>query len=134
MTEDMTEQQAQDLLRNLAAGKQSVYSIFEKVINKNQSTIRVANLTPEELGVSKLPFRTYLELSLFCKDIVGDDEFSEYFTKMGAIQSDSSLGREGFLMKLLVTMKKELADVSPKKATKNRGWFRRKEGEAPAEA
>lgn len=133
MTEDMTEQQAQDLLRNIAAGKQSVYSIFEKVINKSQSTIRVANLTPDELGISKLPFRTYLELALFCEDIVGDDEFSEYFTKMGAIQSDSSLGREGFLMKLLVTMKKELADVSPKPKSKNKGWFKKSGGGAPGQ-
>jgi len=52
---------------------------------------------------------------------------------MGAIQTDSSLSKEGFLMKLLVTMKKELADVSPKETKKNKGWFKSKGGETPAQ-
>ena len=134
MTEDMTEQQAQDVLRQIADGKQSIYAIFAKVINEKQKTTKVGNLNEEELGRSKLPLRTYLELGLFCEDIVGDKEFSAYFEKMGAIQTDSSLSKDGFLMKLLVTMKKELADVSPKNKTKNKGWFKKKDGEAPAQA
>jgi len=134
MTEELTEKQAQDMLRAMAEGKQSIYAIFAKVINEKQKTTRVGNLSEEELGMSKLPFRTYLELALFCNDIVGDKEFSEYFEKMGAIQSDSSLSKEGFLMKLLVTMKKELADVSPKTKKKNKGWFGKKGGEAPPQA
>jgi len=132
MTKDMTEQEAQDVLRNLAENKQSIYAIFAKVINERQKTTKVGNLSVEELGMSKLPLRTYLELGLFCEDIVGDKEFSEYFNKMGAIQTDSSLSKEGFLMKLLVTMKKELADVSPKKEGKNKGWFKKKGGETAA--
>ncbi len=131
MTEEITEKEAQDVLRQMAENKQSMYAIFAKVINEKQKTTRVANLTADELGLSKLPFRTYLELALFCEEIVGDEEFSDYFKKMGSIQTDSSLGREGFLMKLLVTMKKELADVSPKAKTKNTGWFKKKGGEVP---
>ena len=135
MTEgEMTEAQAQDVLRQMAENKQSIYAIFAKVINEKQKTTKVGNLNEDELGRSKLPLRTYLELALFCEDIVGDKEFSEYFTKMGAIQTDSSLSKEGFLMKLLVTMKKELADVSPKAKKKNGGWFKKKGGEAPAQA
>ncbi len=134
MTDEMTEKEAQDVLRQMAENKQSIYAIFAKVINEKQKTTKVGNLSVEELGMSKLPLRTYLELGLFCDEIVGDKEFAEYFRKMGAIQTDSSLSKEGFLMKLLVTMKKELADVSPKKATKNGGWFKKKGGEAPAQA
>ena len=133
MTEEMTEQQAQDVLRQMAEGKQSIYAIFAKVINEKQKTTKVGNLNELELGQSKLPLRTYLELGLFCEDIVGDTEFSEYFTKMGAIQTDSSLSKDGFLMKLLVTMKKELADVSPKKSKENKGWFKKKGGEEPGQ-
>lgn len=133
MTEDITEQQAQEVLRQMAEGKQSIYAIFAKVINEKQKTTKVGNLDEEELGKSKLPLRTYLELSLFCEEIVGDKEFSEYFKKMGAIQTDSSLSKEGFLMKLLVTMKKELADVSPKSKTKNTGWFKKKGREEPTQ-
>jgi len=131
MTEEMTEAQAQEVIRQMADSKQSIYAIFAKVINENQKTTKVGNLSVEELGTSKLPLRTYLELGLFCKEIVGDKEFSDYFNQMGAIQTDSSLSKDGFLMKLLVTMKKELADVSPKKASKNTGWFKKKGGEAP---
>jgi len=134
MTEEMTEKEAQDVLRQMAENKQSIYAIFAKVINEKQKTTKVGNLSVEELGMSKLPLRTYLELGLFCDEIVGDEEFAEYFRKMGAIQTDSSLSKEGFLMKLLVTMKKELADVSPKTAKKNGGWFRKKGVEAPAQA
>ena len=134
MTEDMSEKEAQDVLRQMADNKQSTYSIFAKVINERQKTTKVGNLDKDELGMSKLPLRTYLELGLFCKDIVGDEDFSEYFNKMGAIQTDSSLSKEGFLMKLLVTMKKELADVSPKTPSKNKGWFKKSGGEAPAQA
>ena len=132
MTEEMTEKEAQDVLRQMAENKQSIYAIFAKVINKNQPTTKVGNLSIEELGMSKLPFRTYLELGLFCEDIVGDKEFADYFRKMGAIQTDSSLSKEGFLMKLLVTMKKELADVSPK--SKNKGWFRKRDKEDTPQA
>lgn len=128
MTEEMTEEQAQDMLRQMADNKQSMYGVFSKIINKAQSTTRVGNLTAEELGMSKLPFRTYSELSLFCKEIVEDNEFSDYFEKMGAIQTDSSLSKEGFFVKLLVTMKKELADVSPTPKAENKGWFKKKGG------
>ena len=134
MTEEMTEKEAQDVLRQMADNKQSIYAIFAKVINEKQKTTKVGNLDKEELGMSKLPLRTYLELGLFCEDIVGDTDFSEYFNKMGAIQTDSSLSKEGFLMKLLVTMKKELADVSPKSKNKNTGWFKRKDKEGPPQA
>ena len=130
MTEnEMTEQQAQDMLRSIATGKQSVYDIFEKIIHKNQETVKVGNLDKDELGVSKLPLRTYMELSLFCDDIVGDNEFANYFKKMGEIQTSSSLSKDAILLKLLVTMKKELADVSPKAKGKNKGWFKGKDKE-----
>jgi len=72
MTKEMTEQEAQDVLRQMAEGKQSIYAIFAKVINEKQKTTKVGNLSIDELGMSKLPLRTYLELSLFCEDIVGD--------------------------------------------------------------
>lgn len=131
MNEEISEQQAQDMLRQIAGGKQSIYSIFEKVINVKQKTIKVGNLNEVELGISKLPQRTYLELSLFCEDIAGDKDFSKYFADMAEIQTSSSLSKEGFLMKLLVTAKKELSDVTPKAKTSNKGWFKKKGGEVP---
>ena len=132
MTEEMTEEQAHEMLREMAERKESMYAIFGKVINEKQKTTKVGNLTQEELGVSKNPLRTYLELSLFCKDVLDDEDFATYFEKMGAIQTDSSLSKEGFLMNLLVTAKKTLADVTPKAKTENKGWFKKKGGETSA--
>ncbi len=131
MTDDITEQQAQDMLRQMGESKQTLHSFFSKVI-KSKSTTKVGNLGIEELGTPKLPVRTYLELEAFCDDVANDDSFSQYFQKIAEIQTGSSLSKEGFLMKLAVTMKKELADMSPTKK-KNTGWFKKKGGGAPAQ-
>ena len=128
MTDDMTEQQAQDMLRQMSESKQTLYTFFSKVI-KSESTTRVGNLSEEELGSPKLPQRTYLELETFCTEVGNNEAFANYFRKMAEIQTESSLSKEGFLMKLAVTMKKELADVSPTKK-KNGGWFKKKGGGA----
>jgi len=130
--ENMSEKEAQEMLRQISEGRQNLHSFFTKVI-RSERTTKVGNLDTDELGTSKLPLRTYLELGLFCKDIAGDEDFSNYFEEMGEIQTASSLSKEGFLMKLAVTMKKELADVSPKSKSKNKGWFRKKGGEAPVQ-
>jgi len=130
--EEMTEKQAQDMLRQISEGRQNLHTFFTKVVMSERTT-KVGNLDKDELGMSKLPLRTYLELGLFCQDIAGDKEFSEYFKDMGEIQTSSSLSKEGFLMKLAVTMKKELADVSPSKAKKNKGWFKGKGTGEPSE-
>lgn len=133
MTEtDISDEQATEMLRQMADGKQNMHSFLGKVI-KSDSTTRLGNLTDEELGMPKLPQRTNLELSLFCSDVVGDDTFADYFKKMAEIQTASSLSKNGFLMNLANTLKKELADVSPKPASSNKGWFRRKEGGVPAQ-
>ena len=132
MTEQgMTDKEAESMLRNISEGRQNMHSFFTKIIHKDQKTLKVGNLDEEELGKSKLPQRTYLELSTFCKEIADDDDFSGYFDKIAEIQTASSLSKDGFLMKLAVTMKKELADVSPKKAKPNKGWFKKKGGEVP---
>lgn len=132
MAEDITEQQAQDMLRQMGESKQTLHAFFTKVI-KSASTTKVGNLDSEELGRPKLPVRTYLELEAFCDEIADDDSFSSYFAKLAEIHTASSLSKEGFLMKLAVTMKKELADMSPTKNKANNGWFKKKGKGVPAQ-
>ena len=131
MTDDITEEQAQDMLRQMGESKQTLHSFFSKVI-KSKSTTKVGNLSEDELGRSNLPVRTYLELEAFCDEVANDESFSNYFERIAEIQTGSSLSKEGFLMKLAVTMKKELADMSPTKGKKNSGWFKKKGGEVPS--
>jgi hypothetical protein len=126
---EMTEQDAQELLRQYSEGKVNPASFFRDVV-KADDTLRVGNLDTTELGVSKLPVRTYEELSLFSKEVANQPEWGSYFTKMSKIQTDSSLSKEGFLLKQINTTKKELADVTAK-PKENPGWFKGKKTESP---
>lgn len=126
MNEEMTEEQAAKLLRDFAAAKQNVHTFFSNII-KSADTTKVGNLSEDELGVPKLPVRTYKELALFADDVYGDKSWSDYFTKLSEIQTSTSLSKEALLLRLSVTQKKELADVSPQSKKKNKGWFRKKD-------
>ncbi len=119
----MTEQQAQSILRDFQESKSNVHSFFRDIIQSDDTT-KTGNLTQEELGEPRVPFRTFKHLELFCKDIYKDSEWSEYFRQLAEIHTASSLSKDAILIKLSVTNKKELADVTPSKNRKrNRGWF-----------
>lgn len=107
--------------------KHNIIAFFNNVI-KSQDTLRTANLSVEELGNAKVPVRTYRELSCYC-DAMGLKGLGNYFTKLSSIITDSSLSREGFLDRLVVTQKRETESKlgigeSPKK---NKGWFKKKD-------
>ena len=93
-------------------------------------TTKTGNLTIEELGMPKLPFRTYKELSLFCNDIMDQPDFAEYFKKKGEILTATSLSKEAALLKFAVTQKREVADLTSK-PKENKGWFNKKDKNQP---
>ncbi len=124
-TENMTEKEAETILRQFSESKQTLHSFFTKVI-LNDDTTRIGNLTPEELGNPSIEIRTMKELELFSNDICDDKEWANYFKKLSEIQTRTSLSKDGFLLRLSVTSKKELADVTPQKKS-NTGWFKKKE-------
>jgi hypothetical protein len=115
----------EELARQFAQEKANIHSFFTKII-QNPSTIRIGNVSIEELGNPQLTIRGIKELELFCKDIEKNTLWSDYFEKMADITTETSLSKEGFLIKMSVTQKKELADVTPK-TKKNKGWFKKKE-------
>jgi len=121
---EITEEEAQELIRQFNEAKQNVHSFFTNVV-KTKDTTKTGNLTSDELGLSKHPVRTYKELALFCKEVAGDETFASYFDKLAEIQTSTSLSKDALLLKLSVTSKRELADVTPKKK-KNSGWFKKK--------
>ena len=130
MTEEMTEQQAEEMLRNFSESKQTMHSFLKSVVI-HEDTTKTGNLSIEELGYSKNPVRTYKELSLFCDDVLDDTPWKDYFNAMSEVQTSTSLSKEGFLMKLVNTMRKELADMSPKEKKANKGWFKGKDTKDP---
>ena len=127
MVEDtqLTESEAQEIVRAFGEGKSNLHSFFTQVVKSNDTT-KTGNLTQDELGIPHLPVRTFKELGLFCKDIAGMESFTEYFNGMSEIITSSSLSKDALLLKLSVTIKKELSDISPEKKT-NSGWFKSKQ-------
>lgn len=124
MSEDLTPEE-KEILRQLNEGKQNVHSFFTNII-KTKDTTKTGNLTSEELGLPSLPVRTYKELALFSKDIYNDKSWADFFDKMAEIQTSTSLSKDAILLRLSVTQKKELADVTPKGKKVNKGWFKKK--------
>ena len=126
MAEDnITDKEAEELLRQFSEGKSNLHSFFTNVV-RSSDTIKTGNLNTDELGMTVLTVRTYKELSMFCEDIANLKDFSSYFDKMSEIVTSSSLSKEAILLKLAVTIKKELADITPEKK-QNKGWFHRKD-------
>jgi len=98
----------------------------------DQQISKTGNLTIDELGMPKLPLRTYKELALFSKDVYGDNTWENFFTQMGEIQTSTSLSKDAILLKLSVTQKKELADTTPQRKV-NKGWFRKNDSSSGEE-
>ena len=65
-------------------------------------------------------------LEIFSKKICIDKGWEDYFKTFGESITSTSLSKDGILIKLSVTSKKELADVSPKAKKSNKGWFTKK--------
>ena len=129
MVETLTEDQAEEIIRNFGEGKSNLHSFFTNVV-KSTNTTKTGNLSSEELGMPQLPVRTYQELGVFCKDIANMEVFSEYFNKISEVTTSTSLSKDAILMKLAVTIKKELSDLTPEKK-KNKGWFQKKDTTQP---
>ena len=123
MEEEFTEEQAKNLLREFAEQKSNIHTFFTKVI-QNEDTTRIGNLTEEELGMPKVPERTLKDLELFCKEVYGNNAWADYFNKAAGILTSTSLSKDAILLKLAVTNKKEVADMTPPRK-KNVGWFKK---------
>jgi hypothetical protein len=124
-TEEQVKAYGEEIARQYAQEKANIHSFFTKVI-ENLDTTKTGNVDEEELGKPQISVRGLKELELFSRDVYMDDTWGDYFEKMSEIQTATSLSKEGFLMKLSVTSKKEMADVTPKTKKKNSGWFKKK--------
>jgi len=126
----ITEEQAEDLIRSFSQKQMNTHTFFTDII-KAKSTTKTGNLDKDELGIPRLTQRGIKELELFCRDTFMDNGWANYFKDLAEIQTSTSLSKDGILIKLAVTQKKELADLSPEKK-KNKGMFgfgRKKEEE-----
>ncbi len=105
--------------------KHSVHSFLHKVATAEDTT-KLGNLKEEEVGLPKLPLRTYKELALFCREIANMEYFSKYFEQKGEILTSTSLSKEALLLKLAVVIRREQSNIL-KAPKENKGWFRKKQ-------
>jgi len=84
-----------------AEKKDSIYKFFREIINFKDSW-KVGNLQKDEMGRLRLSVRSYLDLANY-NDKEGQDIVSDYFTKKADIIAATSMGRDGFIVKTIVT-------------------------------
>lgn len=134
MAEDrnITEKEAQDLVRHFNEQSSGVHSFLTSVVRTDDTT-KLGNLKEEEIGTPRISLRGLKELQLFSKEIAEEDEWADYFGKLAEIQTSTSLSERALLSRLAVTQKKELADMSPQQTAKkkNSGWFKSKNKQDP---
>ncbi|KKN56544.1 hypothetical protein LCGC14_0571220 [marine sediment metagenome] len=132
MADDMSVEEAERLLGESFGGiapvpdeKHNVHTFLHSVATSDDTT-KTGYLSEEEVGIAKLPVRTYKELSLFCKEIGNMDYMSDYFNKKAEILTATSLSKGGFLTQLAVMMRRESTNLLKAPMKENKGWFKKK--------
>jgi hypothetical protein len=135
MTDENLTEDEQKVLKEYLEGfgaqvpeeKHTLHTFLFRVATAEDTT-KTGYLKEEELGVPRLPVRSYKSLALLSDKIINNEFFRDYFLKEAEDTLATSLSRDGFLDKLAVTTKKELADITKPKSI-NKGWFHRKKPE-----
>lgn len=131
MTDQLTEQDMQQIAQLAGYGsqenesKKSVYTFLDNVA-KADDTTKLGNLSDDEVGQPGNPIRVYKKMALFAGDIMENSELKDYFNKESEIVTSTSLSKEALLLRLAVTQKKELADVTQRRK-ENKSWFKKKD-------
>jgi hypothetical protein len=122
-----TEDEVAQIAKNYAEKQASAQNFFLQVMRTDDTT-KVGFLSDPELGMPKLPVRTYKELALFVDTAGAGDVklWKDYFNDMSEIQTSTSLSKNAKLLSFVGTTRKEVADMTPTKK-ENKGWFRKKE-------
>jgi hypothetical protein len=128
--DEMTQEQAEEYIKSLGVApipeeKHSVHSFLHKVATADDTT-KLGNLKEEEVGLAKLPLRTYKELALFCEEVADMPYFKDYFNKKAEILTSTSLSKEALLLKLAVVIRREQSNIL-KAPKENKGWFKKKQ-------
>ncbi len=131
-TDEMTAEEAGRFLEESFGGiapvpdeKHNVHRFLHSVATSDDTT-KTGYLSEEEVGLAKLPLRTYKELALFCKEIGNMDYMSDYFNKKAEILTSTSLAKGGFLTQLAVMMRRESTNLLKAPMKENKGWFKKK--------
>lgn len=132
--EQLTETEKEQIKEVLGFGapipeeKQNVHTFLNKVATADDTT-KVGNLTEDELGLPSKTLRTYQEMALIAKNIIGSPEISDYYIAKGEIITATSLSKNAKLINLAVVQKRIVEDETKPTQKKNAGWFKPKNKE-----
>lgn len=107
--------------------KDDLYSLFWKVINKNDSS-KIGNLTKGEIGDLGITVRDCQRIALLATSF-GKPGVAKFFTKQGEITLSTSSSRDGSLINLFVsqhkfsTKEKKVDNSANFQKSRNKGLF-----------
>lgn len=111
--------------------RQNVHTFLINVVGAREinEISKLGNLRDDkemnELGMPIWNTRGSLGMALISKEIMDNDYFQDYFEKDAIITLNTSLSREGFLIKQATTTTKQVADATRRRRI-NRGMFGKK--------
>jgi hypothetical protein len=107
--------------------KNTLHTFLFRIATSDDTT-KTGYLKEEELGTPEFSVRSNKSFALWSDKVIRNTYLKEFFEKDSEDTTSTSLSRDGFLDKLAVLTRKELADTTKKQAV-NKGWFRRKQPE-----
>jgi|TARA_R100000750_G_C2338747_1_gene93255 hypothetical protein len=136
LTDDEVIMKVAEAMRGNASSpedKQSVFAFLNAVATA-EDTAKTGYLRDDkdlnEVGIPKLPVRTFHSLAIIADQIMGNQYFKSYFEKEAEIVTKTSLSRNAKLLSLAVLQKREIADVTKKGGGENKSWFKPKTNQA----
>jgi len=123
--ETYTTEEVQEMIRQYAGTKDNKHTFLRNVIDANDPT-KLGNVNEDELGMQVLEVRGLAELEIFSRELLSNEEWADYFQKEKNMLLETSLSKEGFLVRMGGVEKQELADTTPSKKKENKGWFKKK--------
>jgi hypothetical protein len=108
--------------------KQNVHTFLLNVVQAEETDkiSKIGNLRDDkdmnELGKPIWNTRGSLGMALIAEEIMDNEYFKNYFSKDAVITLNTSLSREGFLIKQATITTKQVADVTKRRKV-NRGMF-----------
>lgn len=132
MSEEISEEEKEQMKEllgygsSLPEGKHSVHSFLHNVAVAEDTT-KLGYLDKEEIGSLQNPIRSFKFLARFAGNIMNKPELKTFFLACSEDGTSTSLSKDAMLLKLAVTQKRELADVTKKPKKENSSWFKKKD-------
>ena len=130
-TVELSEAEKEELAKALGYGttqsdnKHTTHTFLFNIATAEDTT-KVGNIEKDELGTPRHPTRAYKQLALIAEKIMDNDDLASYWKLKSENITATSLSKEGFLPKLAVITRREIADMT-KRRKPNRGWFKKRD-------